>query len=122
MMTKPFLTVGLGRNMTPGELARAIRQDIIAENDAVALYEAHIEATDDKAVQAVLQHIVDEEKMHIAELTTLLGYLDNNQKLINSKGKNHAKALIAGGRVEENFTVSEPISGEVAEGFSYVDD
>jgi len=101
-MTKPFLTAGLGRLMTKEELARAIRQDIIAENDAIALYEAHIQATDDKAAQAVLQHIVDEEKMHVMELQVLIEHLDTDQKMINVKGKTHAETLIAGGEVEED--------------------
>lgn len=102
MMTKPFLTAGLGRMMTDDEVIRALRQDIIAENDAISLYEAHIMATTNEAVEAVLQHIVDEEKMHVAELHTLLNYLDADQNLINIKGAKHARALIQGGAIEED--------------------
>jgi uncharacterized protein len=46
-LTNPY--IGLTpRKLDPKELARAIRQDIIAEYDAIALYEAHIDATDDE--------------------------------------------------------------------------
>jgi len=95
-LTNPFKTMSPGRMMTKEEIARAIRQDITGEHDAIASYEAHIQTTEDETVKVVLQHIVDEEKMHVAELDTLLEYLDNDQKLISVKGHSHAAALIAG--------------------------
>lgn len=100
-LSNPFNTMAPDRAMTKEEVARAIRQDIAAELDAVTLYEAHIQNTDDEHVQAVLQHIVDEEKTHAAELNALLEYLDNDQKMLNIKGYAHTEALIAGEEVED---------------------
>lgn len=54
------------------ELVSAIRQDIMAEYDAVSLYEAHKSATDNKEVMDLLDHIIGEEKQHIKELEELL--------------------------------------------------
>ncbi len=45
--SNPFGTL-VPRKMTASELARAIMQDIAAELDAVAVYQAHIDATDDE--------------------------------------------------------------------------
>jgi rubrerythrin len=46
------------------ELYNAVRQDIIAELDAVSLYSAHKEATDDQELKDILDHIIGEEKEH----------------------------------------------------------
>lgn len=75
MSTDPFITL-VPRKMTASELARAIRLDIASEIDATNLYQSHIDATDDASARAVLAHIRDEEKEHIAEFTQLLALLD----------------------------------------------
>ena len=56
------------RKMTATELARAIMQDIAAELDAVAVYQAHIDATDDEWVKKVLAHTRDDEKEHVGKV------------------------------------------------------
>lgn len=78
MSTDPFVTI-VPRKMTASELARAIRLDISAELDATNLYQAHIDATDDERAKAVLAHIRDEEKEHVAEFMQLLALLDPYQ-------------------------------------------
>lgn len=105
-LTDPF--VGLvTRKMTKHELARAIRLDIIAELDAVALYEAHIDATDDEIAKRILTHIMNEEKEHVAEFTVLLEYLDPDQATIGAEGAEHGKLMLQGIEPEE-----EPSSAE----------
>ncbi len=74
-LSNPFGTL-VARKMEKNELARAISQDIAAELDAAALYQAHIDATDDERAKAVLAHIRDEEKEHVAEFMKLLEMLD----------------------------------------------
>lgn len=64
------------RKMNKEELIRAIRQDIAAEQDAVALYEAHADATDNELAAKVLRDIADEEKEHVGEFTKLLAILE----------------------------------------------
>ncbi len=56
-----------------------IRQDIAAELDAVALYQAHIDATDDERAKKVLAHARDDEKEHVGEFLALLEILDPQQ-------------------------------------------
>jgi rubrerythrin len=77
-LTDPF--VGLvPRKMSDSELARAIRLNIAAEVDAINLYAAHMDATDNEAARRILAHIIDEEKEHLAEFLELLKILDPKQ-------------------------------------------
>lgn len=75
MSTDPFVTI-VPRKMTDLELARAIRLDVAAEIDAINLYQAHIDATDDPRAKAILAHIRDEEIEHMAEFLQLVAMLD----------------------------------------------
>jgi rubrerythrin len=59
--SNPFPT-NVPRKMNAAELARAIMQDIAAELDAVALYQAHIDATDDERAKKLLAHIRRRER------------------------------------------------------------
>ena len=66
-----------------GEVAsqdELIRSAIIAELDAVSLYQSQIENITDFKVKDVLSHIRDEEKEHIAELSCLLIQYDVTQR------------------------------------------
>lgn len=62
--------------MTKEELVQAVRLDIAGELEAIYLYDAHAQATDDAFARKVLEDIRDEEKAHIGELMTLLRHLD----------------------------------------------
>jgi len=53
-----------------------LREDIIGEFDAINQYQYHIDNIDDPEVKELLEHIRDEEKEHVAELTHLLARLD----------------------------------------------
>jgi rubrerythrin len=76
--TNPF--VGMARpKMSDAELAQAIRIDIAAELDAINLYQAHIDATDNPVAKRMIQHIMDEEKDHVEEFAQLLYLLDPRQ-------------------------------------------
>jgi len=63
------------RKMTPGELARALRLDLSAEEEAVHLYEAHAEASDNELARKVLIDIANEERVHVGEFQRLLSIL-----------------------------------------------
>jgi len=84
--SNPFPT-NVPRKMNAAELARAIMQDIAAELDAVALYQAHIDATDDERAKKVLAHARDDEKEHVGEFMALLEILDPRQAEYLKKGK-----------------------------------
>lgn len=71
----PF-NANVPRKMTKEELVQAVRLDIAGELEAIYLYDAHAQATDDAFAKKVLEDIRDEEKAHIGELMTLLRHLD----------------------------------------------
>lgn len=71
----PF-NANVPRKMTKEELVQAVRLDIAGELEAIYLYDAHAQATDDAFARKVLEDIRDEEKAHIGELMTLLRHLD----------------------------------------------
>ncbi len=56
-----------------------LRLGIIAEYDAVSLYEQMAEMTNDEEIRAILLDIANEEKEHIGEFQTLL--LDRDEEL-----------------------------------------
>ncbi len=92
-LSNPFGTM-VPRKMNANELANAIRQDIAAELDAIALYQAHIDATDDERARKMLAHIRDDEKEHAGELLALLEVLDPTQAKYLIEGKEELKELM----------------------------
>lgn len=66
----------VNRKLTKEELIQAVRLDIAGELEAIYLYDAHVQATDDEVAKMVISDIRDEEKAHVGELMTLLRYLD----------------------------------------------
>src|SRR6185436_641997 len=94
-LTDPFVGM-VPRKMTDEELARAIRLNIAAEIDAINLYAAHMDATDNESARKLLAHIIDEEKEHLAEFLELLKILDPKQALeLGEAGEKLASVLAA---------------------------
>ena len=76
--TDPF-TYNVPKKLTDRELARALRLDAAAEVDAMNLYEAHIESTDNEDAKKVLAFIAKDEKEHYALFVELIRRLDPDQ-------------------------------------------
>jgi rubrerythrin len=57
-----------------------LREDLVAELEAINQYQEHIEALEDEEAIRVLEHIRDDEKEHVAELVKLIQKLDPVQK------------------------------------------
>lgn len=76
--TNPFHSL-VPQKMSDSELARSIRLNIEAELDAINLYAAHIEATDNEEAKAILRHVMDEEREHAALFWQLIARLDPEQ-------------------------------------------
>ena len=76
--TDPFM-YNVPRKMTDAELARALRLDAAAEIDAMSLYEAHVEATDNEDAKKLLRFIAKDEKEHYALFHELIRRLDPQQ-------------------------------------------
>jgi rubrerythrin len=53
-----------------------LREDLIGELQAINQYQEHIDSMDDEESIKVLEHIRDDEKEHVAELTKLIQKLD----------------------------------------------
>ena len=77
--TPPFHALSAPRKLSNAELARALRLDLESELDAINLYAAHLEATEHPLAQAVLRHVMDEEREHAALFWALIAQLDPSQ-------------------------------------------
>lgn len=70
-----------------------LRAGLIAELDAVNLYEQMAELAQSDKVKAVLQDIAKEEKTHVGEFQALLVRLDEEQAAELIKGEKEVKEL-----------------------------
>jgi len=70
-----------------------LRLGMIAELDAVSLYEQLAAKTKDKKIRAVLLDIAKEEKTHIGEFETLLLNRDKEQVAENEKAREEINKL-----------------------------
>jgi len=71
-----------------------LRVGMIAELDAVSLYEQLAAATTDAKIKKVFLDIAKEEKTHVGEFETLLLRLDREQVKENEKGKKEVEELV----------------------------
>ena len=82
----PFSGVTPDRKLTKRELTRALRMALAAEEEAIHLYEALADATDDKLAAAVLQDVANEEREHAGEFQQLLNKLLPDEKELMADG------------------------------------
>jgi len=68
------------RPLSLTELIRAIRLDLAAEEEAVHIYTAHADATDNPLAKRVLLDIADEERVHAGEFSRLLSILTEGEE------------------------------------------
>ena len=84
----------------PGEIDKEnedkqiLRVGIIAELDAVSLYEQLASKANDERIKKVLLDIAKEEKTHVGEFLALLLELDKQQKEELEKGREEIEELI----------------------------
>jgi rubrerythrin len=70
-----------------------LRAAVIAELDAVNLYEQMAALTENKHIKTVLLDIADEEKTHVGEFQTLLLKYDEEQEKRLAAGKEEVEEL-----------------------------
>ncbi|HCA46871.1 MAG TPA: Rubrerythrin [Armatimonadetes bacterium] len=101
----PFSGTAPDRKMTFNELTRAIRLNLAAEQEAIHLYQAHADATDNELAKAVLLDIADEEREHVGEFQRLLDILLEDEQRLLADGAAEvdeiAAELVSGGEGEE---------------------
>lgn len=98
--TNPFIGKIPDRKLTTGELVRAIRLDVAAEEEATHIYNAQAEATDNPLAKKVLEDIANEERVHVGEFQRLLQILtgDEDKWLADGAGEVDEMAAEVGGR------------------------
>lgn len=57
-----------------------LREDLVGELEAINQYQAHIDRIDDPEIRELLEHIRDDEKEHVAEITHALARIDAIQR------------------------------------------
>ena len=82
------------RKLTKEELIQAVRLDIAGELEAIYIYDAHVQATDDVMAKKVISAIRDEEKVHVGELMTLLRVLDPKELELFNSGEVEVKEML----------------------------
>lgn len=91
VMAKLPIDIGkIGKEDIEREL---LRFAIIAELDAVNLYEEMANLTDNEDIKAVLLDVAQEEKTHVGEFQTLLLRFDEEQVQELEKGKKEVEEL-----------------------------
>ncbi len=85
----------VNRKITKEELIQAIRLDIAGELEAIYVYDAHVQATDDEVAKKVIADIRDEEKAHVGELMSLLRYLDPKEAELFASGEEEVREMLS---------------------------
>jgi rubrerythrin len=92
MLSKiPIILEGIAKEDTDKEI---LRTGVIAELDAINLYEQMAAMTKDKNLKNILLDIAKEEKTHVGEFFTLLLKKDREQGVELEKGRNEIEELI----------------------------
>lgn len=91
MSTIPVDTNKVNKKDIDKEILRAA---IIAELDAVNLYEQLAAKTSNKKLKTVLLDVAKEEKTHVGEFEALLLSLDKEHEAELNKGKQEVKDLV----------------------------
>ncbi len=106
-MPDPFAANLGDKKLTKYDLVQAIRTDIVGEIEAIFLYDAHANASDDPLVKAVLTDIRDEERAHVGELYTLLKYLDATEAEHLASGADEVRDMMESLGIRPNATVQD---------------
>jgi rubrerythrin len=91
----PFSGKVPDRKLTNDELIRAIRLDLAAEHEAVHLYLAHAEASDNPLAKKVLVDIANEERVHAGEFARLISILAGDEDALLAQGAQEVNEMAA---------------------------
>ncbi len=83
-----------GKKLGKQGVAQALRLAIIAELDAINLYEQLAASIDDEGIKKVFLDIAREEKTHVGEFLELLRRIDPEQVEELEKGREEVKELL----------------------------
>ncbi len=92
MLSKiPILLENIGKGDTDKEILRA---GVVAEMDAINLYEQMAAMAKDRDLRKILLDIAKEEKTHVGEFLTLLLKKDGEQEAELEEGKKEVEELM----------------------------
>ncbi len=91
----PFTGMRPDRKLEDRELARALRLSLAAEEEAIHLYEALADSTDNRLAAKVLQDIADEWREHKGEFQHLLNILLPDEQKLMDHGREEVDELRA---------------------------
>ena len=89
----PFSGMTPDRKLNDRELARAVRMAVAAEEEAVHMYEALADASDNSLAAKVLQDIADEERVHAGEFQELLRILLPDEQQLLQEGAEEVREM-----------------------------
>ncbi len=108
----PFVGIVPGTKLSLRELTRALRLSLCAEEEAVHIYEAIADATDNELARSVLQDIANEERVHKGEFQRLISLLLPDENQLMDEGAREVDELRASlqgsqpeGRDSSGFTI-----------------
>jgi len=78
----------------PKKEMEILRAGIIAEFDAINLYEQLAEVSSNSKVKKLLLDIANEEKTHVGEFEHLLEVIDNEHEKLEEEGEEEAEKLL----------------------------
>ncbi|MGA9097467.1 MAG: ferritin family protein [Methanotrichaceae archaeon] len=113
--TNPFSGKVPDRKLTPEELIRAIRLNLAAEHEAVHLYMAHAEATDNPLAKKVLIDIANEERVHAGEFARLISILTGDEDSFLAEGAQEVDQMAASLNAPVSDSTQKPSSESTAE-------
>ena len=88
------IPIDLGKMKKEEIEKEVLRLAIIAELDAINLYEQMGAMVKDEKIRAVLEDVANEEKTHVGEFLTLLLKLDEKQVEEIEKGKKEVEEIL----------------------------
>jgi rubrerythrin len=96
LLKELFIQAGEIEKMEDGEEKdkQILRLSIVAELDAVNLYERFAEITSDDHIRDVMLDVANEEKVHIGEFKALLEELDDEHEKFEDEGKEEVEEII----------------------------
>lgn len=97
----PFAGKVPDRKLTAGELVRAIRLDLAAEEEAIHQYLAQADVADNPLARKVLTDVANEERTHAGEFLRLLQILTGDEDKWLAEGAAEVNASAAGAAAPE---------------------
>lgn len=78
-----------------------VRLAMIAEIDAVSLYESMILQAKNRDLKAILQDVANEEKVHVGEFEAILEFLDPDWEELEDEGEEEAEQMMKKESIDE---------------------